>query len=40
MLRFLVMVFENEWLLLPRVGMRRCHQDLKRPKFILGFGVA
>jgi hypothetical protein len=29
-----------EWLLLPRVGMRRCHQDLKRPEFILGFGVA
>ena len=40
MLRPFVMVFESEWLLLPRVGMRCGHQDLKRLEFILGFRVA
>jgi hypothetical protein len=40
MLRVPVVVFEDERLLLPCVGMRGSHQDLKRPEFILGFGVA
>jgi len=38
--RSFVVVFESEWLLLPRVGMRCGHQDLKRLEFILGFRVA
>jgi len=35
-----MVVFESEWLLLPRVGMCCGHQDLKRFEFILGFRVA
>ena len=34
--RSFMMVFESEGLLLPRVGMRCRHQDLKRFEFILG----
>ena len=39
-LRPFMVVFESEWLLLPRVGMRCGQQDLKCFEFVLGFRVA
>jgi hypothetical protein len=38
--RAFMMVFEDKWLLLPRISTRRGHQNLKRFQFILRFSVA
>ena len=39
-LRTFMVVFEDEWLLLPCVSTCRGQQNLERSEFVLGFGVA